>query len=277
MELAFLSNVEFVKFINLSGLVPAIIILFLTYLLLRFLKGLLEDFGERYTTYRLLLKQASVFIQFSVLLVGLFLALGRVLEIDQSGLQFFIGLVAFGLSWASKDLVASVMAGIILLFDNPFQVGDRILFQGNYGEVLEIGLRSVRIVDLDDNLISIPNNQFLQGAVSCANAGNLDQMCVFQFFIGCNEDFSLAERIIHEGVAASRYVFWKKPIVVHMKEGAVPNGAERFAIILTAKAYVIDGRFESAFASDVHRRVKRAFRDLGIRTAGEIEWMPGKK
>ena len=276
MELAFLSNVEFVKFINLSGLIPAILILFLTYILLRFSKSVLEDFGEKHTKYRLLFKQISVFTQFIGLLAGLFLALGRVLEIDQSGLQFFIGLVAFGVSWASKDLVASLMAGIILLFDNPFQVGDRISFQGYYGEVVEIGLRSVRVVDLDDNLISIPNNQFLQGAVSCANAGNLDQMCVFRFFIGCNEDFSLAERIIHEGVSASRYVFWKKPIVVHMKEGSVPNGAERFAIILTAKAYVIDGRFESAFASDVHRRVKNAFRNVGIRTAGEIEWMPGK-
>ena len=272
MDLALLSDVEFDKLINLSGLIPALIILLLTYVLLRFSKNFFEDFGERHTKYRLLLKQSSVFLQFTLLLTGLFLALGRVLEIDQSGIQFIVGLVAFGLSWASKDLIASLMAGIILLFDNPFQVGDRITFQGFYGEVVELGLRSVRVVDLDDNLISIPNNQFLQSAVSCANAGNLDQMCVFRFFIGCREDFFLAEEIIHEGVAASRYLFWKKAIVVHMEEGAVPNGAERFAIILTAKAYVIDGRFETEFASDVHRRVKRAFQEAGIRTAGELEW-----
>ena len=272
MDLALLSNIEFDKFINLSGLLPALIILFLTYLVLRFSKNFFEDFGERHTKYRLLLKQISVFLQFILLLIGLFFALGRVLDIDQSGLQFFIGLLAFGLSWASKDLIASLMAGIILLFDNPFQVGDRISFKGFYGEVVELGLRSVRVLDLDDNLISIPNNQFLQTAVSCSNAGNLDQMCVFRFFIGCKEDFSLAEDIIHEGVAASRFVFWKKAIVVHMEEGPVPNGAERFAIILTAKAYVIDGRFEAEFASDVHRRVKGAFQQAGICTAGELEW-----
>lgn len=272
MELAFLSNIEFVKFINLSGLPSGVLILIATYFVIRFSKATLDGWGEIYTQRRLLLKQISVFVQFLVLIGGFFLALGRVLEIDQDGLQFFIGFIAIGVSWASKDLVASLMAGIILLFDNPFQVGDRITFQGNYGEVVEIGLRSVRIVDLDDNLISIPNNQFLQGAVSCANSGNLDQMCVFQFFIGCQEDFSKAETIIQEGILASRYVFWKKPIVVHMKEGAVPNGAERFAILLTAKAYVIDGRFESAFASDVHRRVKKSFLKRGIRTAGEIEW-----
>ena len=39
---------------------------------------------------------------------------------------------------------------------------------------------------------------------------------------------------------------FRKAVVVHMKEGAVPDGAERFAIILTAKAYVMDNRYESA-------------------------------
>ena len=97
-------------------------------------------------------------------------------------------------------------------------------------------------------------------------------MCVFHFFIGCDEDFGLAERIVHEAVVASRYIYWAKPVAVHMKEEAVPNGAERFAIHLTAKAYVIDGRYESAFSSDVHRRVKRMFRKFSIHTAGELEW-----
>lgn len=272
MELALLSNLDIVKFVDVSGLIPALFIAILTYISIRLTKRFLDGFAEENTRYRLVSKQISVFLQFIILFVGGFFAVSKLLAVSQDGMSLFIGLVAFGLSWASKDLFASLMAGLTLLIDRPFQVGDRITFAGNYGEVVEIGLRSVRLVDLDDNLISIPNNQFLGSVVSCANAGNLDQMCVFQFFIGCNEDFSIAERVIRESVVASRYMFWQKPVVVHMKEGAVPNGAERFAIILTAKAYVMDNRYESAFASDVHRRVKRAFKRHGIRTAGEIEW-----
>ena len=272
MELALLSNLDIVKFIDVSGLLPAFIIAIFTYLSIRLTKRFLERFAEANTKYRLFSKQLSVFLQFIILFVGGFFAVSKLLAVSQDGMSLFIGLVAFGLSWASKDLFASLMAGLTLLIDRPFQVGDKISFSGHYGEVVEIGLRSVRVVDLNDNLISIPNNQFLGNVVSCANAGNLDQMCVFQFFIGCNEDFTVAERVIRESVVASRYMFWQKPVVVHMKEGAVPNGAERFAIILTAKAYVMDNRYESAFASDVHRRVKTAFRRHGIRTAGEIEW-----
>ncbi len=276
MELALLSNLDFVKFVDVSGLFPAILISILTYVIMRLTRNGLNQLGEQYTQRRLLIKQASVFIQFIMLILGGFWAISKLLAVSQDGLSLFIGFLALGLSWSSKDLLASLMAGVTLLLDRPFQVGDRISFGGHYGEVVEIGLRTVRVVDLDDNLISIPNSQFLQGVVSCANAGNLDQMCVFQFWIGCNEDFDLAERIIQESVVASRYVYWSKPVVVHMKEGAVPNGAERFAIQLTAKAYVIDGRYESAFASDVHRRVKHMFHHFEIRTAGELEW-PSKK
>ena len=45
--------------------------------------------------------------------------------------------------FATKDLVASLVAGLLVMFDRPFQVGDRVWFGGEYGDVLAIGLRSV--------------------------------------------------------------------------------------------------------------------------------------
>jgi len=277
MDLSLLSNLDIVHLIDTGGIIPALFIALLTYLVMRFTRFGFDRLGENYTRYRLNMKQASVLIQFLILLLGAFLCLSQVLMVSQDGFSLLIGLLALGVSWSSKDLVASLMAGVTLLLDRPFQVGDRVSFAGHYGEVVEIGLRSVRIVDLDDNLISIPNNQFLQGVVSCANAGNLDQMCVFRFYIGCNQDFQLAETIIEEAVVSSPYVFWQKPVSVYMEEGAVPDGAERFAIHLVAKAYVIDGRYESRFISDVHRRVKQSFRLHNICTAGEMEWVKAER
>lgn len=272
MDISLLSNVDFVKFINVSGIIPALLILLVSFYIIRFSKNSLDAVGDRYPSYRLALKQFSVITQFVVLFVGFLFASTRLLSISQDSMHYFIGFLAFGLSWASKDLLASLMAGVTLLLDRPFQVGDRISFAGNYGEVKDIGLRSVRVLDLDDNLITIPNSQFLQTSVACANSGYLDQMVVFQFFISCTADFLLAEQIVQESIAASRYVYWEKKVTVLMKEAPVPNGAERFAIILTAKAYVIDGRFESLFVSDVHKRVKLNFRKHQIITAGELEW-----
>ncbi len=135
-----------------------------------------------------------------------------------------------------------------------------------------IGLRTVRITTLDDNLISVPNSRFLTEAVSCANAGALDQMCVFDFYIGCHEDFELAKELVYDAAAASMYVYLKKPLRVLVREGPLPSG-EHFAIKIVAKAYVFDGRFESAFGTDVTERVQRAFRKHGIQTAGQVEYL----
>jgi hypothetical protein len=45
------------------------------------------------------------------------------------------------------------------MFDRPFQVGDRVSYGGEYGDIIKIGLRSVRMNTLDDNIITIPNNK----------------------------------------------------------------------------------------------------------------------
>ena len=269
MDFGFLPSTDILKFVDFSGIVPAILILAVTMIVSRFVSRLFERFGERFTTRRLLFKQTSVLARFALLFLGSYFAIQAVFDLNNESFSFFGGILLFGLSFSLKDLVASLMSGILLLFDKPFQVGDRISFNGLYGEVIEIGLRSVRIVDLEDNLISVPNNQFLSAAVSSANASNLDQMCVFEFYIGCNQDFILAERLVREVLASSRFLYWPKPVKVLMKELPLGSGVARFAIKLTAKAYVSDGRYEEEFEADVHRRVKLAFRDNKIRTAGD--------
>ena len=235
----------------------------------------LNALGERIARRRLFFKQVSAVTRFVVLIAATAIVLSSLFHFSSEALLAVGGSAAVAIGFAFKDLIASLMAGLILLFDRPFQVGDRIEFDGTYGEVIEIGLRTVRINTLDDNLVSVPNHRFLNDSVSCANSGSLHQMCVFPFWVGCNENISAAKRIVYEATASSRYVFIDKPITVSVREGPVPDGAERFALELKVKAYVFDGRYETAFATDVTERVKTAFHSRGIRTAGEIEWRAG--
>jgi small-conductance mechanosensitive channel len=268
------SDSELLQFVNISGLPSAIAYLIASIFLLRLVTGSLDALGERITERRLLIKQINVLTRSFILLVTVFLIASALFEFSGKEVYGALGLVLLAVGYATKDVLSSVTAGFILMFDRPFQVGDRISFGGYYGEVIEIGLRTVRVVDLEDNLVSIPNSQFLSAPVSCANAGALDQMCVFSFYIGCNEDFETAKRIVYEATASSRYVFLAKPITIVVREGPVPDGAERFAVMIKVKAYVFDGRYETAFGTDITERVKRSFHASGIRTAGEIEWGP---
>jgi small-conductance mechanosensitive channel len=165
--------------------------------------------------------------------------------------------IGFGL----KDLAASVLAGFIIIVDRPFQVGDRVSFGGVYGEITAIGLRSVRLTTLDDNVVTIPNNKFLTDVVSSGNWGALEMLIQLDFFIGTDQDIVLAKRLVEESITSSRYVYNRKPWVVLVSQVAVENC---FAVRLRAKAYVLDVQYEKAFETDVTTRTLESFALHGI-------------
>ena len=254
---------NFIQFINFDGLPFALLILGVGFVGLRVMGSLVDDLGERFTNWRLQLMKGKAVLRFTSYIIMAVLVLTTVLRLENKAVMAISGTLAVAIGFAMKDLAASLMAGLILIIDEPFQVGDRIAFDGYYGEVTEIGLRSVRLATLDDNAVTVPNNKFLTDSVASANAGALDAMVVVPFYIGAAEDFQRARRIVAEATATSRYVYLKKPVVTLVTDEFL---GERFVTVIKVKAYVFDIRYEKAFVTDVTERVKLSFRRLGIRT-----------
>lgn len=263
------TGLGFLQFLRLDQIPLALVTIAAAWITVRLVTRFFDGMGERFTKRRLALKQLATMSRFVVFLVASVFVATTLISFSNEALLALGGTAAVAFGFAFKDILASVIAGVILLFDRPFQVGDRIAFEGHYGEVTDIGLRSVRLTTLDDNVVSIPNNRFLTDAVASANAGELNQMVVLHYYIGCDQDFSAAKRIVRDAAVSSRYVYLDKPVEVHLREGPVPGMAMLFALEVTLKAYVFDGRFETSFGTDVTERVKQAFKEQGIHTAGD--------
>jgi small-conductance mechanosensitive channel len=217
---------------------------------------------------RLLISQFTTVLNFIIYIFGsafLFLA---VIRPSRDVLFATAGSAAVALGFALKDLVGSLIAGLILIFDRPFQVGDRVTFGGVYGEIRQIGLRAVRLVTLDDSLVTIPNNRFLTEVVSSGNAGELDMMVTMDFHVALDADLTLARDLVHETVVTSRFTYMKKPVAVVVAETAASG---RVVMRLRAKAYVMDVRFEKEFQTDVFLRGTEALRSRGIKRP-PLEW-----
>jgi len=69
-----------------------------------------------------------------------------------------------------------------LPFDRPFHVGDKIEVGKYYGEVIEIGLRSTRIVTGDDSVVAVPNGEMMNHSISNSNSGESNCQVVAEFF-----------------------------------------------------------------------------------------------
>jgi small-conductance mechanosensitive channel len=69
------------------------------------------------------------------------------------------GIAGLAISFAAKDTLSNLFAGVFIIADAPYRIGDYIVLQGagTRGEVTSIGLRSTRVVTRDDIEITIPN------------------------------------------------------------------------------------------------------------------------
>lgn len=216
---------------------------------------------EKLPSRRFMILQMATLFTFTWYIGGAYWLIAGIIQPPREMLLAVGGSAAVAMGIALKDVAASMIAGVILLFDRPFQVGDRVSFNGTYGEILSIGLRSVRLNTLDDNLVTIPNARFITEVVSSGNAGALDMMVVCDFHVALDADIELAQNLINEVIVTSRFAYLKKPVSFALNEVVI---AERLAIMIRAKSYVLDVRYEKVFQSDIVARVSRLFLEQGI-------------
>jgi len=255
-------SVKIYEFIRVSGLITSLIILAATWMVNQLLVRFFEQLGTRFTEQRLRFHQIGTLVRFFLYIIAMVVAVLLSFRLSDQLLLALGGTIAVTIGFALKDIAASIIASLTILIDRPFQVGDRVSFGGYYGEITAIGLRSVRLVTLDDNLVTIPNNKFLTDIAATGNAGALDMLIQMDFFIGIDQDVKLAKRIVGEAITTSRYAYLKKPHTVLVNQIIHEN---YFAVRLRAKVYVLDVRYEKALETDINERILEAFQEAGIK------------
>jgi small-conductance mechanosensitive channel len=260
--------------IQWSGVLVSLFVIAAAWLLLRSASRIVNNIGEVFAERRLFLQKLNTFFRFAIYLVTAVAVVLLSFRISAQILVLLGGTLAVAIGFALKDLVASVVAGVMMLFDRPFQVGDRVTFGGEYGDVTSIGVRSVKLRTLDDNTVTIPNSGFLTNVTSCGNYGVLHMLVVVDFHVDQSQDVQRAMDLIREATATSRYIYLPKPIVVHVSQVMIQN---HIALRLRLKAYVLDTQYEKDFETDVTLRVVEAFGQSGIQAPAMLHrsaWKP---
>lgn len=99
-------------------------------------------------------------VQYLLVSIGVLLAIAYV-GFDVQKLSLIIGALAIGLGFGLQSFVANVLAGLVLIFERPFRVGDHLIVNGEEGEILEIKLRSSKIRKINGGILVVPNTDLV--------------------------------------------------------------------------------------------------------------------
>ena len=240
--------------------IPKIALIVLTTAALIYLvRKLLPYLAERGPNQlRLYLLGAVPIARLLLLTVAVLWVIPIIFNITFQNFLVIAGAASVAIGFAFKDYASSLIAGIVAVFERPYRPGDWVEIAGDYGEVVNVGLRSLTLRTPADNMVTVPHLKLWDSNVSNANDGARTLMAVADFWVAPDHDAARAQSALRDVALTSAFLNYDKPVLVVLAES--PWGTH-----YKLKAYPFDMRDQFRFVSDLTARGKLALRDAGAR------------
>ena len=160
---------------------------------------------------------AGSILRYSVIAVG-FIVILQTAGIDLTALNVLTGAVGIGVGFGLQNIVNNFISGIIILFERPIKVGDRIVVGDVDGDVVHIGGRSTTVVTNDNITIIVPNAKFITENVT--NWSHNDRKVRFRIpvTVAYGSDVQLVQQLLLEAAAECPDVLGEPPPGVRLME-----------------------------------------------------------
>lgn len=147
--------------VTFEAVLKIIVLLLLLFYLSGKLRILIADRLLVRTGMELGARQAfGAIVRYLVVVIG-FVVILQTAGIDLTALNVLAGAVGIGLGFGLQNIVNNFISGLIILFERPIKVGDRIVVGEVEGDVMHIGGRSTTVVTNDNISIIVPNSKFI--------------------------------------------------------------------------------------------------------------------
>ncbi|WP_420632822.1 mechanosensitive ion channel family protein [Candidatus Palauibacter sp.] len=202
-------------------------------------------------------------IRFIVVALGVVLALSE-LGINIAPLLAGAGVMGLALSLAAKDTLSNLIAGVLLIVDRPFQVGDRIELwttpneTGSWGDVIEIGLRATKIRNPDNLVVVVPNNEIMQRDIINYTMSGQDIRLRIPFSVAYESDIDRAKGLLVD-IATGIEGVKGDPAPIVIARGFGPS-----EVNLELRVWILEARSRRSIADEISEQALRAFEKAGV-------------
>jgi len=189
----------FANFITfLPNLIAGIVIFILTLVASGFFATWIQKPIKKKVSNTEILQLISRLTRWTVLITGTILALDQV-NFDVTGFIAGLGVAGFTIGFALQDIAKNFISGILLLYRQPFSIGERVMVSDYKGEVIEINVRDTVIKTLDGELVIIPNREVYENPIINLTHTRIRRRTIV-IGLGYEQDVERAERLFLDAI-----------------------------------------------------------------------------
>ncbi|MCI0697079.1 mechanosensitive ion channel family protein [candidate division KSB1 bacterium] len=238
---------------SLPRIILTLIVFFVTYFVAKIVTIFLTRIAKRRARLAPKLRKAIPLVSFGLWFFAAYLVIVGIFARSPLSIAIIMAVLALAFFFASRQLLQDIVGGLVILFERPFHIGDRIRIGGHYGEVAKIGLRAFRLLAPDGSVVVIPNAEVMRQSIANANPGKTESLVAAELLLPANVDIEAARKIAFEAAAVSPFVYIKKPIEVQVDE----EYRDELLTKLLVKAYVFDARYERELRSHIITQARK--------------------
>lgn len=236
-------------------------------LLLLFLLFFVTSRLRRWLVYKVFAKSdielgvrlaVGTIVRYVIVLIGLIIIL-QSLGIDLNSITILAGALGVGIGFGLQNITNNFVSGLIILFERPIKVGDRIEVAGIAGDVTNISMRATTILTNDNISIIVPNSEFISSSV--INWSHSDKKVRFKIPVAVSykEDPERVRDVIIDVAKKSQGVMADPEPSIRFTEYG--DSALIFSLRVWTSEYISrPGAFRSMIYFDLFKR----FREEGI-------------
>jgi small-conductance mechanosensitive channel len=245
--------------VTLSSVFMFFVFILVFYLISRFLQKVLKnsilphfhhiDKGVQYTLSRI--------SHYIIMIIGCILGF-QFIGLDLSGLAVIVGFLSVGIGFGLQNITSNFMAGIILLFERPIKIGDRVTVEQTEGYVTAINMRSTTILSLNNISIIVPNSKFISSDVINWSYGDSRVRLVVEVGVSYQSDLDMVIQSLIEVAEESPQVLkTPKPDVLFSSFGDSSWN-------MKLRVWLMDPTNYYQILSEINCAIVRKFRSRGI-------------
>jgi small-conductance mechanosensitive channel len=174
------------------------------------------------------------------------------------------GVAGIAIGFAAKDTLSNLIAGVLLIIDRPFEIGDRIEVwsapsgSATWGDVIDIGIRATKIKTTDNIIIIIPNNEIMRRDIVNYTIQSQEIRVRVNIGVAYDTDIEKAKKVIIQVAESADWILKSPPPKV-----VVRNFGES-SIDLQLRVWIDNARKRMDTISFVIDHLKPAFDREGI-------------